>query len=143
MDGIDIASLNLVDLRRRVIALMPQQPAVFEGSVRENLDVEGTRTDEQLRGAIDICQMGSVFNIQPDGEEDVLEYRITELGFVRLSASPPSLALPTNPILSLLQMGILHANVDSFSQRQSIRRTDPTPRAIAGSPGQGQDCDSR
>ncbi|KAL3486107.1 P-loop containing nucleoside triphosphate hydrolase protein [Aspergillus germanicus] len=80
IDGIDIASVNLVALRRRVIALMPQQPAVFEGSVRENLGVEGTRTDEQLREAIDICQMGSVFGVRPGGEEDVLEYRITELG---------------------------------------------------------------
>jgi ATP-binding cassette subfamily C (CFTR/MRP) protein 1 len=95
IDGVDIASVNLVDLRRRVITLMPQQPAVFEGSVRENLDVEGTRTDEQLREAIDICQMGSVFDVRAG--EGVLEYRITELGFVCSSiASPsPSLSLPT------------------------------------------------
>ncbi|KAL2787438.1 P-loop containing nucleoside triphosphate hydrolase protein [Aspergillus keveii] len=104
IDGVDIASVNLVDLRRRVITLMPQQPAVFEGSVRENLDVEGTRTDEQLREAIDICQMGSVFDVRAG--EDVLEYRITELG-ANLSAGQIQLLALSRALLAKAKIVIL------------------------------------
>ncbi|KAL3456944.1 P-loop containing nucleoside triphosphate hydrolase protein [Aspergillus heterothallicus] len=104
IDGVDIASVNLVDLRRRVITLMPQQPAVFEGSVRENLDVEGTRTDEQLMEAIDICQMGSVFDVRAG--EDVLEYRITELG-ANLSAGQIQLLALSRALLAKAKIVIL------------------------------------
>ncbi|KAL4789273.1 P-loop containing nucleoside triphosphate hydrolase protein [Aspergillus venezuelensis] len=78
IDGVDIARLDPMDLRRRAIALMPQQPAIFEGSVRENLDVEGSRTDEQLREAMHICRLGRVFNMHSD--EDLLDYQISESG---------------------------------------------------------------
>ncbi|KAL2814427.1 P-loop containing nucleoside triphosphate hydrolase protein [Aspergillus granulosus] len=106
IDGIDIASVNLVNLCRRVIALMPQQPAIFEGSVRENLDVEGMRTDEQLREAIGICQMCRVFDVRADGEEDILEYWITELG-ANLSAGQIQLFALLRALLAKAKIVIL------------------------------------
>lgn len=37
IDGVDIATLGLSKLRRG-IAMLPQDPTLFSGSVRENLD---------------------------------------------------------------------------------------------------------
>ncbi|KAK7398519.1 hypothetical protein QQX98_012095 [Neonectria punicea] len=47
IDGVNIARVNLTDFRKRTI-LLPQEPAIFAGTIKENLDLERTRTDEQL-----------------------------------------------------------------------------------------------
>ncbi|RSL53528.1 hypothetical protein CEP53_007709 [Fusarium sp. AF-6] len=77
IDGVDISRVNLTDLRKR-ITLLPQEPAIFSGTVRDNLDLEGTRTDEQLREALDVCKVRQIFNIQPD--QDPLNYCISDEG---------------------------------------------------------------
>ncbi|RTE73113.1 hypothetical protein BHE90_012462 [Fusarium euwallaceae] len=77
IDDVDIDRVNLTDLRRR-ITLLPQEPAIFSGTVRDNLDLEGTRTDEQLREALDVCKVRQIFNIQPD--QDPLNYCISDSG---------------------------------------------------------------
>ncbi|RSM07639.1 hypothetical protein CDV31_008532 [Fusarium ambrosium] len=77
IDGVNISRVNLTDLRKR-ITLLPQEPAIFSGTVRDNLDLEGTRTDEQLREALDVCKVRQIFNIQPD--QDPLNYCISDSG---------------------------------------------------------------
>ncbi|KAL2674265.1 hypothetical protein Neosp_012716 [[Neocosmospora] mangrovei] len=77
IDGIDIERLNLTDLRG-CITLLPQEPAIFGGTVRENLDPEGTRTDDKLREALDVCGMRQVFNMQTI--QDPLGYCISDSG---------------------------------------------------------------
>lgn len=81
IDGVDIGHVNLSELRRR-ITLLPQEPTAFEGTVRFNLDPEGARTEEQLREALDICNMSQIFNIKP--HQDPLDYYVSDLGYVEL-----------------------------------------------------------
>lgn len=47
IDGIDILSIGLHDLRSR-LSIIPQDPTMFEGSVRSNLDPLEEYTDEQI-----------------------------------------------------------------------------------------------
>ncbi|KAI8653732.1 hypothetical protein NCS56_01328000 [Fusarium sp. Ph1] len=77
IDGVDIKRVNLTDLRRR-ITLLPREPTTFEGTVRFNLDPEGARTEEQLREALDACNMRQIFNINP--HQDPLDYYVSDLG---------------------------------------------------------------
>ncbi|KAI8652987.1 hypothetical protein NCS55_01281900 [Fusarium keratoplasticum] len=77
IDGVDIGRVNLTNLRRR-ITLLPQEPTTFEGTVRFNLDPEGARTEEQLREALDACNMRQIFNINP--HQDPLDYYVSDLG---------------------------------------------------------------
>ncbi|KAL0399136.1 UNVERIFIED_CONTAM: ABC transporter C family member 3 [Sesamum radiatum] len=57
IDGINILSIGLHDLRSR-LSIIPQEPTMFEGTVRSNLDPLEEYTDEQIWEALDKCQLG-------------------------------------------------------------------------------------
>lgn len=48
IDNIDIAELKLTHLRSR-LAIIPQDPFLFSGSLRSNLDMEGNRDDYEIQ----------------------------------------------------------------------------------------------
>ncbi|KAI9102284.1 hypothetical protein K1719_023486 [Acacia pycnantha] len=56
IDGINISSIGLHDLRSR-LSIIPQDPTMFEGTVRSNLDPLEEYTDEQIWEALDKCQL--------------------------------------------------------------------------------------
>ena len=45
--GDDTSQIELASLRRQ-ITVIPQEPALFQGTLRFNLDPENTATDEEL-----------------------------------------------------------------------------------------------
>lgn len=47
IDGLDVATIGLRDLRSR-LALVPQDPVVFSGSIRSNLDPFQVRSSRPL-----------------------------------------------------------------------------------------------
>ncbi|PWN19482.1 putative YOR1-ABC transporter [Microstroma glucosiphilum] len=51
IDGIDVAKVGLADLRRR-IAMLPQDPLIFSGTLRSNLDPFGEYDDARLNDAL-------------------------------------------------------------------------------------------
>ncbi|KAL2917476.1 hypothetical protein HK105_203142 [Polyrhizophydium stewartii] len=53
IDGVDIASLGLKTLRSR-LQIIPQDPVLFKGTVRSNLDFATKYTDDELWAALDI-----------------------------------------------------------------------------------------
>ena len=52
IDGVDIANIRLGRLRAGGIAIIPQDPFLFSGTLRSNLDVRGEKTDAELRAAL-------------------------------------------------------------------------------------------
>eukprot|EP01043_Picozoa_sp_COSAG02_P026306 COSAG02_NODE_1512_length_12212_cov_4.145133_7_plen_219_part_00 len=56
IDGVDISTLGLSQLRR-AIAMLPQDPILFAGSIRENLDPFGQHDDSQLYAALEQAQL--------------------------------------------------------------------------------------
>ena len=63
IDGVDIASLGLSQLRRG-IAMLPQDPTLFSGSVRENLDPFHEHSDRELLTALEKAQLRDAFDRQ-------------------------------------------------------------------------------
>ncbi|KAK4384895.1 ABC transporter C family member 10 [Sesamum angolense] len=56
VDGIDISKIGLHDLRSR-FGIIPQDPTLFTGSVRYNLDPLGQHTDEEIWKVLGKCQL--------------------------------------------------------------------------------------
>lgn len=57
--GQDAAALSLRELRGR-FGVVPQQPLLFAGSVRDNLDPWGHASDEQLASTLQVLQWGGM-----------------------------------------------------------------------------------
>ncbi|XP_040892605.1 ATP-binding cassette sub-family C member 10 isoform X2 [Toxotes jaculatrix] len=61
LDGLDISTVGLGQLRSR-LAIIPQDPFLFSGTIRENLDPCGRHPDQQLLDVLDQCHLSSVVN---------------------------------------------------------------------------------
>ncbi|XP_030442861.1 ABC transporter C family member 3-like [Syzygium oleosum] len=75
IDGINISSIGLHDLRSR-LSIIPQDPTMFEGTVRSNLDPLEDYSDEQIWEALDKCQLGD----EVRKKEGKLDAAVTENG---------------------------------------------------------------
>ncbi|XP_077995245.1 ATP-binding cassette sub-family C member 9-like [Glandiceps talaboti] len=75
VDDIDISHVNLLTLRNR-IAIIPQDPVLFTGSIRYNLDPLGTKSDDELWEAIEIAQLKTVVSEL----NDKLDAKVSEGG---------------------------------------------------------------
>ena len=51
IDGVDTSTIGL-DALRRALAIIPQEPTLFSGSVRDNVDRFGARSDADVRAAL-------------------------------------------------------------------------------------------
>ncbi|NXN27692.1 MRP7 protein, partial [Nycticryphes semicollaris] len=56
LDGVDTQLVGLENLRSR-LAIIPQDPFLFSGSIRENLDPQGKRTDAELHEVLEQCHL--------------------------------------------------------------------------------------
>ncbi|XP_042197261.1 ATP-binding cassette sub-family C member 8 isoform X3 [Callorhinchus milii] len=75
IDGIDISKLPLNTLRSR-LSIILQDPVLFSGSIRFNLDPEKKCTDSMLWEALEIAQLKHVVKALPGG----LDATVTEGG---------------------------------------------------------------
>ncbi|XP_070703342.1 multidrug resistance-associated protein 1 [Pempheris klunzingeri] len=65
IDGVDIAQLGLHDLRSR-ITIIPQDPVLFSGSLRMNLDPFDSYTDEEVWRALEYSHLKNFVSSLPN-----------------------------------------------------------------------------
>jgi len=119
VDGVDIAQIGLHDLRRR-IGIIPQDPVLFTGSVRLNLDPLGLKTEKDVWASLKSVNMADYIASLP-GE---LEYEVEENGR-NFSVGQRQLLCMARALLEDNKILILDeatANVDSVSDKL-IQRT--------------------
>lgn len=66
IDGVDIASVPLPRLRR-ALAIIPQDPVLFMGTLRSNLDRYDEHTDQAIWDVLDRTSLGEFVRAQPQG----------------------------------------------------------------------------
>ncbi|XP_067942038.1 ATP-binding cassette sub-family C member 2-like [Watersipora subatra] len=64
VDGVDISQLGLHRLRNS-LTILPQDPVLFSGSVRDNLDPFAESSDEKLWNVLEQCELKSFISEQP------------------------------------------------------------------------------
>ncbi|CAK4109920.1 unnamed protein product [Aphanomyces euteiches] len=71
LDGVDISTISVSTLRSR-LTIIPQDPVLFSGSLRFNLDPSNTCTDDELRTALKQVQLADFVGS--------LEFEVSEAG---------------------------------------------------------------
>ncbi|XP_054441471.1 ATP-binding cassette sub-family C member 3 [Pteronotus mesoamericanus] len=75
IDGLNIADIGLHDLRSR-LTIIPQDPVLFSGTLRMNLDPFGNYSEEDIWRALELSHLHTFVNSQPAG----LDFECSEGG---------------------------------------------------------------
>uniref|UniRef100_A0A1I8QDH6 ABC-type xenobiotic transporter n=1 Tax=Stomoxys calcitrans TaxID=35570 RepID=A0A1I8QDH6_STOCA len=121
LDCVNIKTLSLYTLRER-IGIIPQEPFLFEGTIRENLDPRGIHYDSEIWHAITNCSAATYLVQSVGGLDGKLER-----GGINLSAGQKQLlclarALLKNSKVVCIDEGTSNLDEDSeFAMHQAIR----------------------
>eukprot|EP00455_Lapot_gusevi_P029940 TRINITY_DN320_c0_g1_i19.p1 TRINITY_DN320_c0_g1~~TRINITY_DN320_c0_g1_i19.p1 ORF type:complete len:1436 (+),score=492.77 TRINITY_DN320_c0_g1_i19:117-4424(+) len=72
IDGRDIRAMGLSDLRER-LAIIPQEPVMFKGTIRSNLDPFNQHTDADLVRSLEIAKLESLVKKLEGGLDAIVE----------------------------------------------------------------------
>ncbi|KAJ1420288.1 P-loop containing nucleoside triphosphate hydrolase [Sesbania bispinosa] len=64
IDGINICSIGFKELRMK-LSIIPQEPTLFKGSIRTNLDPLGLYADDEIWKALEKCQLKETISTLP------------------------------------------------------------------------------
>ncbi len=120
VDGVDVRELSFADLRG-AIGMVPQEPALFSGTVRENIayarpaDVAGAATDEEIRTAAQAAHALAFIERLPEGFDTMVGERGVKLSGGQRQRIAIARVFLKNPAIVVLDEAT--SSLDSESER--------------------------
>ena len=121
-DGVDVRRLRLADLRR-VVALVPQQALLFEGTIRSNLiyaDPEASA--DQIRWAIETADFARTVDSLPLGLDTIVGERGQSLSGGQRQRLALARALIADPAVLLIDDGTSALDAETEARVRSALR---------------------
>jgi ABC-type multidrug transport system fused ATPase/permease subunit len=121
IDGVDISKVNIGKLREK-ITIIAQDPTLFTGSIRMNIDPQSKCTDEEILSLLKRAGLESLVTEQKEDEElkTGLEFQVEE-GGKNLSSGEKSLICICRAIIRKNKVVILDeatANIDLKTEQR-------------------------
>ncbi|EHK26736.1 uncharacterized protein TRIVIDRAFT_34120 [Trichoderma virens Gv29-8] len=118
LGGADISELDPQKLRTELVCTLSQQPLLFKGTIRENLDPTGRHSDDKILETLKICQLspslvGSTEDLSRELTSEALEISAGQrqlLCAARVLLMEPRILLICKTDITLA--GLASANVD-------------------------------
>ncbi|KAH8897439.1 P-loop containing nucleoside triphosphate hydrolase protein [Thozetella sp. PMI_491] len=129
IDGVDIMTEVPLDKLRKKITVIPQEPVVFSGSIRDNLDPDGGRSEEELRNAVAASRLGEVLGLVPG--DDPLDFKVTNAGS-GLSTGQIQLLAITRAIVAKPALIIVDEATSAIDSKMATLITDVMRQAFKG-----------
>ncbi|KAK4209940.1 P-loop containing nucleoside triphosphate hydrolase protein [Rhypophila decipiens] len=121
LSGVEISQIAPRKLRS-VVCTLPQEPLIFKGTLRRNLDPHGQHRDSELDYMLEVCQLRDLlqtrFQVSPQNDESVLLDKELSSGGSELSMGQRQLLCAARVLLAkpkVLLVDEAAANIDLAS----------------------------
>lgn len=119
IDGIDIRKVELKHLREKVTTI-PQDPVLFEGTLRYNLDPAGKKSDQYIDGLIEKSGLQEILKLKDD--QHARDFQI-DAGGNNLSAGEKQLICICRAVIRKAKVVVFDeatANVDVITEHKIL-----------------------